>query len=485
MLLKDLVCGVECRSVSGPEVEIGSLGHNSKIITENMLFFCIKGTRLDGHDYAADAVAHGAVAIVVERLLPIKIPQVLVRDCRKAMAAIAGNFYGNAHNRMKIIGITGTNGKTTTTFIIRSIAEFAGLKTGLIGTSGIIVDGKIFPPILTTPDPIDLHRIFKDMADAGVQLVVMEVSAHALDLGKMDGIILDIATFSNLSQDHLDYFGNMEKYKAAKKKLFCSGYAKAAYVNIDDECGREIAAEADIPVYTYGTENPADVFAVNYNASSDGLSYVLNCFDELADISFRLPGKFNMFNTMAAAGACRLLDIPIEAVESGIKGLSKVPGRFNVIDCGKGYSVIIDYAHTPDGLKNILSAIREFTKGRIITVFGCGGNRDRKKRAPMGWIVAKNSSYTIITSDNPRYEEPMDIIQEIELGVRAANGARFAAIESRREAIRYAMRVAAKGDVILIAGKGDEPYQEIMGEKLPYSDIETVYGLIKERDALV
>lgn len=478
MKLSQLLKGIKVKEIIGLEQEITHLSHDSKTITDNGLFFCLKGTNIDGHDFVYEAILNGAVAIVSQKVFDdINITQIITDDVRSTMALISANFYNNPAKSMKLIGVTGTNGKTTTTYIIKSIGEAAGKKVGLIGTSGIIIDGKTYPPSLTTPDPIELHSIIRKMADCNTDWVVMEVSAHAIELKKIDGIIFDIAVFTNCTQDHLDFFKTIDNYKQAKAKFFCSYYAKTAVVNSDDELGRVISQSSDIPCYTYGCQNPADAFGINYSSTINGLQYIINIFDKIYEINFALPGKFNMYNTMCAALTCYLLNVNLTNIAAGINNLKTVKGRFETY-INNGKQVIIDYAHTPDGLINILRSIKEFAKGKIITVFGCGGNRDKSKRAKMGNAVCRLSDYTVITSDNPRYEKPDDIIADIVLGAMQTKGL-YICIPDRKEAIKHAISISQPKDIVLIAGKGDETYQEINGVKYPFSDLEIVKKLIE------
>jgi UDP-N-acetylmuramoyl-L-alanyl-D-glutamate--2,6-diaminopimelate ligase len=478
MKLFDLLQGVNANQIIGADIEITNLSHDSKTVTDKGLFFCLKGEKADGHDFVSQAVQNGAAAIISQKVFEdLNITQVIVEDVRSAMSIISANFYGKPAQKMKLIGVTGTNGKTTTTYIIKSIGEAAGKKVGLIGTSGIIIDGKTYPPSLTTPDPIELHSVFKKMADCNTDWLVMEVSAHALALNKIDGIVYDLALFTNCTQDHLDFFKTMNNYRQAKAKFFNSRYAKTAVVNVDDALGRFISRTCDIPCFTYGCNNPADAFGINYVSSIRGLQYIINVFDKIYEINFALPGRFNMYNTMCAALACYLLNVNLADIAAGISNLKTVKGRFETY-INKDKQVIIDYAHTPDGLINILRCIKEFTKGKIITVFGCGGNRDKDKRAKMGKAACKLSDYTVITSDNPRFEKPEDIIEDIVQGAKQTQG-KFVCIPDRQQAIRHALSVSQKKDIVLIAGKGDEPYQEIMGVKYPFSDLEAVKNIIE------
>ncbi|MDR1094503.1 MAG: UDP-N-acetylmuramoyl-L-alanyl-D-glutamate--2,6-diaminopimelate ligase [Clostridiales bacterium] len=462
--------------VRGRNEKITSLACAAADVLPGGLFFCLNGTRADGHAFAAKAAGAGAAALVVERFLPLKTTQILVKDARSAMAFMAGDFYGNPIGKMKLIGVTGTNGKTTTTYILREIAETAGVKTGLIGTTCNKIGDTELPARMTTPDPIELHALFADMLSRGVRWAVMEVSAHAIDLRKMDGARADIAVLTNVSQDHLDYFETLERYKEVKKSYFAPDRCKHAVVNADDPAGREIIEAARTPVTTYGCENPSDVFAVNFETNAKGLKYVVNLFDDIYDVRFRLPGRYNMYNTLAAAAAARALGASVKDIAAGIGALRSVPGRFNVLDT-RPYTVIVDFAHTPEGIANVCKCAREITRGRLTVVFGCGGDRDKAKRPLMGRAAGGAADFVILTSDNPRFEPPFDIMRQAEAGLREA-ACRYVAIENRREAIAYALKTARKNDTVLILGKGDENYQEICGVKYPFGDADAVYEIL-------
>ncbi len=454
-------------------IEIGELTHDSRLRTDRGLYFCLVGT-LDGHDYAVEAVKNGAVAVVCERSLDLDVPQIVVADSREAMSRCAAAFYSHPERKLKLVGITGTNGKTTTSFIVRSILERNGNRVAIIGTNGVQFGVSRISTDMTTPDPIELYSILDRLVRSGAEYVVMEVSAHAAALKKTAGLTFEVAAFTNFTQDHLDFFGDMESYFAAKES-FLKGDNKAVVINSDDPYGLRLLKEIE-GALSYGYVNPADIFGIDLSMSEHGLSYVLNIMDEIVNVKFSLPGRFNMYNTMCAAAVCHALGVSASVIEEGIGWVKKVDGRFNIINT-TSCSIIIDFAHTDDGLKNVLSAIREFVRGRIITVFGCGGNRDRAKRAKMGFAAAQGSDFVVITSDNPRFERPMDIIIEAEKGV----GDRpHVLIEERKEAIKYAIEHAGKDDIVLIAGKGAEKYQEICGEKRPYSDEEFVMQLVAE-----
>lgn len=471
MKLEKIINGVETVRVIGDvSVEITDVTSDSNTVTRGGLFICIKGRDYDGAAFVRQAENYGAAAIVIEKPIETALVQVVVKSARKAMSVIAANYYGRACERLKLIGVTGTNGKTTTTHFITSILACAGIKCGLIGTLGSFYAGKYTEAKLTTPDPLELHKTLKEMEEAGVDTVVTEISAHAAYLDKLYGLKFEAAVFTNFSQDHLDFFEDMENYRNAKIKFFDENYCKYAVINVDDETGRILSNREN--AITYGIENPADVFAIDVKRVRDGQRFVINLFDCIYSVELNLSGKFNVYNALAAATACALCGVkPKKAVE-GLENLKGVNGRMEKIYDG-GYSVYLDYAHTPDGLKNALSALKPIAEKRLICVFGCGGNRDEKKRALMGEISGEYADFTVITSDNPRYEDPMDIIYEIEKGVLRKTK-KYVAVQERTEGIAYALDYAEKGDVVLIAGKGGEKYQEVFGIKRLYNDKDTV-----------
>lgn len=464
----------------GKDAEFAEIGFDSSDIF-GKAYFCLRGTRRDGHDFAAEAEKNGAAAIVAERIVDTSLPQLIVSDARSALAEASAIINGQPQNRLKIIGITGTNGKTTTAYIIDSILRADGKKTGIIGTNGVIYDGKEFSSGLTTPDSPQLFGYLRDMAAAGVEYVIAEVSAHALRLKKTDGIVFDVAAFTNLSRDHLDFFKDMEDYAEAKAELFTPSRAKRIVINADDPFGASIVDFSPLPCLTYGCENPSDVFAIDLKMGVDGLEYVLNVADDIRKIKFSFSGRYNMYNSLCAAAVCHCLGVSAEKIAEGIKNLKRVDGRYNIINAAK-FSVIIDFAHTEDGLRNIIGSVREYATGRIITVFGCGGDRDKTKRPLMGATAAELSDVAVITSDNPRSEAPEKIIKEIESGIILSGRTNYVTEPDRKKAIEYAFGIAEEGDVIILAGKGAEKYQEINGVKYPYSDGEFVLKLIEERE---
>lgn len=477
MLLGDLIAKfAHERTARFEEREITGISTDSKHVMRGDLFVCFAGGEHDGHDFAEEALAAGAVALVCERELDLPAPQVIVKDGRAAAGEAASAFYGHPEQKLKVIGITGTNGKTTTAHMLASVLSEAGKACGIVGTLGIRYANKEIAPELTTPDPVYLYKIFADMAACGVEYVVMEVSAHALYFGKTDGISFEAGIFTNLTEDHLDFFGTMENYAAAKEKLFRPGRCRFAVLNYDDAEGRKIGAGCK-NAFSYALENPADVFAVDIRENIDGSRFVLNLFDELYDIRLRLAGLHNVYNAMAAAECASLLGVSIPVIAAGLAKLPQVSGRLEHVGRVRGADIFVDFAHTPDGLEKALSALRRHCKGRLICVFGCGGNRETQKRPVMGGVSARLADFTVLTSDNPRYEDPFDIILQIEAGVRPVTD-EYVIVVDRESAIGYAVDMLQRGDVLLIAGKGGERYQEIMGVRHIYSDVAAV------RDAL-
>lgn len=482
MNIKQLVMDLPCliKLLGDADTEILSLSADSRRIERGALFFCINGIKVDAHNFAPQAVKAGAAALVVERPLAVDVPQIVVSDARLAMNYIAQAFFGYPARRMKMIGITGTKGKSTTCFLIKSILQKAGYKVGLIGTIMTMIGDKRLPSELTTPDPIELERLLKEMADEGVDIVTMEVSAHALALHKLDGIVYDAAAFTNLSHDHLDFFGTPENYFSAKRRLLTPEFTRCALLNGDDEHACSICDELKVPHERFAIREKANIYAGDIEFDARGLSFMLHFHKryELA-INLRLSGLFNVYNSLCAAAVCDAMGIGPEYIKSGLETVASVPGRMEVLETGTPYQIILDYAHSPDSLDNVLRAARQFTKGRLIAVFGCGGNRDHEKRPIMGKIGADIADYCVITSDNPRDENPMDIINAIEKGA-FPEGKPYSVIENRREAIKHAMLVAREDDVIVLAGKGHETYQEIKGKKHTFDEKVVVQELLKE-----
>ncbi len=458
------------------DIEISEVQTQSNSVTKNSLFICLKGN-LDGHDFVSQAENYGAVAIVCEKEVQTNLTQIIVDDTRKALSIIAYVFYGKVSDKMKFVGVTGTNGKTTVSSMIYSVLKNAGESCALIGTLGVFFKDKFIEPTLTTPDPLTLHKILKDMYVYGIRIVVMEVSAHASFYQKVFGLKFEVAVFTNLTQDHLDFFKDMENYKNGKLKFLRENECRFIVSNSDDETGREISSEFKNCI-TYGIDNPADVFAINIKAGDKNTTFIINLFDKIYKINLNLIGYFNVYNALASATALALLGLSTEQISEGLNLIEPVSGRLELIYSGE-FSVFIDYAHTPDGLLKCLTSLKNVCKGKLISVFGCGGNRDAKKREIMGKISGENADFTVITTDNPRFEDPMEIISSIEKGMLKVSK-NYVIIQDRTEGIKYAVNYAKEGDIVLIAGKGAEQYQDVLGIKHPYNDKDTVKEILGE-----
>ena len=457
-------------------VEVTGISTDSRTTKKGDIFVCYRGESYDSHAAADEAERAGAVALVCEYPLTNALPQIIVKDGRAQVARVARAFYGFADSRLKLVGVTGTNGKTTTTHMLESIFSADGKKTGVIGTLGIRYGEKFVSPELTTPDPVFLHSVFADMAADGVEYVFMEVSAHALHFDKIAGLNFEVGIFTNCTQDHLDFFQDMKTYAAAKRKMFKDARCKYAVINSDDELGVELMREVKNH-FSYGLKNPADVFAVDINESIDGTAFVLNLFDELYEINLKIPALHNVYNAMAAAACAKILGVRTPVIASGLKNLKTVEGRLEKVARFNGADIFVDFAHTPDGLEKSLQSLRKLCRGKLYCVFGCGGNRDSKKRPLMGEVAAKYSDFCIVTSDNPRFEEPFDIISDIERGIKPT-GKPYVTVSERELATEYAVRLLEEGDILLVAGKGGEHYQEIMGIKHSYDDNTVIKKII-------
>jgi len=450
-----------------PEVEISALAYRSSSVTPGTLFFCVRGFTSDGHDFAPDAVRRGAAALVCERPLGLGVPEVIVPDVRAAMPAVAARFFGEPTKELRVVGITGTNGKTTTAFLVRALLEAAGVQTGLLGTVKSIVGGREEAVERTTPEAIDLQATFRRMLDAGDRACAIEVSSHALELGRAEGIEFACRVFTNLSQDHLDFHNTMESYYLAKRRLFETGGDAPSVVNVDDEYGRRLAGEIERPL-TYAIDRDADYRARDVRFDPAGSSFTCETRDGPLAIETRLPGLFNVENALAAIAAARALQVAPEAIQRGLAGADRVPGRFEPVEEGQEFTVLVDYAHTPEALANVLRAAREITRGRLHVVFGAGGDRDRAKRPLMGAAASELADRVIVTSDNPRSEDPDTIVDEVLAGT---SGDAEREVD-RRRAIALAVESAEPGDVVVIAGKGHEQGQEFeAGRKEPFDDV--------------
>jgi UDP-N-acetylmuramoyl-L-alanyl-D-glutamate--2,6-diaminopimelate ligase len=479
MRLAELIADLAVQQVDGDtEVEIADLVYDSREATPGALYLCVRGERTDGHEFAGSAVKRGAVALVTDTRLDLDVTQVRVADVRAAMAPLAVRFWGDPSRELRLAGITGTNGKTTTAFLLRGILESRGTRTGLLGTVKRIVGGVDEEVVRTTPESIDLQRTFRRMLDADDEACAMEVSSHALAYGRTAGIHFDVKVFTNLTQDHLDFHADMEDYFLSKRLLFTAqpdeGAARpgTAVVNVDDDYGRRLANElrdeSAVPLTFSPHGRDADFRATDVEFGAGGTRFRCHGPGGVVDVETPLPGHFNVENALAALAAAHALGIDAESAASALSAAERVPGRFEPVDEGQGFAVLVDYAHTPDSLDNVLRAARLITEGRVICVFGCGGDRDRDKRPLMGRIAAELSDLAVVTSDNPRSEDPEAIIAEILTGA----GEEGVEVEpDRRAAIAMALDSAGPGDTVVIAGKGHEQGQEFEdGRKIPFDD---------------
>jgi UDP-N-acetylmuramoyl-L-alanyl-D-glutamate--2,6-diaminopimelate ligase len=461
----------------GRTVTIADLAYDTRAVSSGALFFCVAGERVDGHDLAWEAIERGAVALVVERILDVDVPQLLVPSTRESMAVAADAFFGEPTKELELAGVTGTNGKTTTAFLLRAILHAAGRKPGLVGTVEWQVGLEHRPAPFTTPEAIDLQRLFREMLDAGNRSAAVEASSHGAALRRLDRVRLDALVFTNLSQDHLDLHGSMQEYFDAKRRLFTGPAPPPAAVNVGDEWGRRLAADLEdlhrAPLVTFALAEEAEVRPENLEIRAEGSSFRAAG----VDVETRLRGRFNVENVLGAVAAGLLLDLDEEAIAEGIASVSGVPGRFEPIEEGQPFSVLVDYAHTPDSLANVLGAARDLGSGRVIVVFGAGGDRDRGKRPLMGKVAADLADVTIVTSDNPRSEEPLAIIQDVLQGT----GLEVEIDPDRRSAIARAVSIADEGDVVVIAGKGHEQGQDVGGVVTPFDDREIAREALRSR----
>lgn len=482
MILKSLLKGLDYEVIKGnEESKVQNIRYDNRKIEQGDAFVCVKGFKVDGHSFIGDAIKKGAKTLIVQEDVSVQedITIIKVRDTRKALAIMSSNYFGNPKDKLKIIGITGTNGKTTSAFIIKSILEKAGFMTGLIGTIANYIGNKKVDAVRTTPESYELHELFKNMVDAGVEYCVMEVSSHSLELDRVYGIQFEEGIFTNLTRDHLDFHKTFENYYNAKFKLF--ERSNHSIINLDDPYGANIVKDIEergvkTKVSTFSIEKESDFKAFEIKSHSNGSEFKVN-LEEVEEFSINIPGEYNIYNSLGCIICAYNLNIPMNKIKEGLSDVV-IPGRCELVAKEKNlpYSIIIDYAHTPDGLENILSTVKAFTRNRMISVFGCGGDRDKVKRPQMGKIGCELSDIAIITSDNPRSEEPMDIINDI---VKPLNYDNFVIEVNRKEAIRKAMNMALEGDVIVIAGKGHETYQILKDETIHFDEREVVYDILE------
>ena len=488
MELKKLLVGLEGIKAKGDiNVEITGIEKNSKEVKEGYLFIAIKGFSTDGHQYVESAIENGATAVMLQEgcdLKSMKIPEnvtvLVAKDTREALAICSCNFYGNPSAKFKLIGVTGTKGKTTTTFMIKEILQRAGKKVGLIGTIATYInDKKIKDSDRTTPESLELQQIFKQMVDEGVECVVMEVSSQSLKLHRVTGCKFDIVLFTNFSEDHISEkeHPDMKDYFNSKLKLF--EMCKTGIVNADDLYAAKIPRLfPESNIVTYGIDNYANVLAKDITITNAYVDFKVKLTDRNERVKTGIPGRFSVYNSLAAICVAQKFGVEPEIVKQALLEV-RVPGRSEMVDNKLEIPIMIDYAHTPESLQNILQAAKSYTRGRVISVFGCGGDRDNSKRPIMGEVSGRIADYTILTTDNPRSEEPAKIIQEIEEGMKKTKG-KYTVIEDRRKAIKEAIKMANKRDIIIIAGKGHELYQEIKGEKIPFNEREIIKEIIEE-----
>lgn len=484
MDLRNLIKDLEVENIYGPlDIHIDNIHYDSRKIKPGGLFICIEGFMTDGHNYINEAIENGAVAIALQReISEERVAVIRFKDTRRAMAAIASSFYGRPSEYLDMIGVTGTNGKTSVTYIIKSILENYERRTGIIGTVATLINNEKIDTSRTTPESLDLQGLFRKMVDAAVDTCIMEVSSHSLELNRVDEISFKVGIFTNLTPDHLDFHENMDNYREAKKKLFYKT-SLCNIINIDDEAGKIICEDLKdnkTPLITYGINTEADFVAKNISNNGKEVSFnVLGPSDFNISITLSTPAMFAVYNALASIACCYSLGLPALAIDKGLNSFLGVPGRFQPVDGIKNFKVVVDYAHTPDALENVLKSAKEFTPKKLITVFGCGGDRDQTKRPVMGEISGNYSDYTIITSDNPRSEDPFTILSMIEDGIKRTTG-NYIIIEDRREAIRHAVKMAEEGDFVIIAGKGHETTQVIKERVLVFDDKQVVLEVARE-----
>lgn len=484
MKLSQIIASVEGKLIKGTtDIDINSMTIDSRKAGEGVLFIAMVGMTVDAHKFIPSAYEKGTRAVITEHPIdniPDDMTVFQVENARDALAFMAAKFYDFPCSQLNMIGVTGTNGKTSTTYFIESVLNYIKRKTAVIGTVEIRIGGKkreIDFATSTTPDTIELNQMLRIMADEKCDDVVMEVSSHSLELKKVKGIDFKVGIFTNLTQDHLDFHKTMENYCNAKAKLF--KMCEYGVVNADDEWSDKIMADADCKILTYSIDKPSDLQAKNIEYLMDRVHFTVNIKGEEAAFELMVPGRFSVYNGLAAIGAMVSLGVDTADIVEGINNIKGVPGRIQNIPNNKGFNVIVDYAHTPDGLENIINAVKEFTKGRIITVFGCGGDRDRTKRPIMGRIVAELSDIPVITSDNPRTEEPEAILKEVEAGVKPITN-NYEMIVDRKAAIKKAVELAKPGDSIIIAGKGHENYQILKDKTIHFDDAEVAAEILGE-----
>lgn len=482
--LKNIIEDVEYGFIKGDiNHEITGIEHDSRRISQGNIFIAIDGYTVDGHEFIDEALKNGASCIVVEKDIYIEnndIALIKVEDTTKALAEFSSLFYKEPSKELELIGVTGTNGKTSITYLIKSIFEAEKSKMGIIGTMGSIIDNKLVDNKNTTPDSLIIQKYLRNMADSQTEYCLMEVSSHALDMNRVKNMEFQVGIFTNLSEEHLDYHKTMENYFRSKLKLF-NMTKKYNIINIDDDYGKRIMDEVEnnIPIVTYGLDEKSDVYAKDITYHTKGVDFILNSPVGKIPISLNLLGEFSVYNTLAAVACGIVYDIDLSTIKKGIESVTGIKGRFEIVPIEEDFGVIIDFAHTPDGLEKVLTTIDQFAEGRKIVVFGAGGNRDKTKRPIMGETVAKHADLSIVTSDNPRFEDPDSIIEDVLVGVKKAEG-KYIAITDRKEAIKYALLNAKPKDTILLAGKGHEIYTIIKDDIIPFDEKNIVLDILED-----
>ncbi len=488
MKIKDLLQKIDYISFNGNEESIVlGITNYSKEVKENYIFVALKGGKFDGHDFIDEAITLGANTVVSERKpkLSKNVNWLRVKDSREAMWKISVLLYENPGSKLKLIGVTGTNGKTTTTHLIEHIFKNAGFQTGLLGTIYSRWGEKSTPAQMTTPESPHINRMLKEMIEDGVAICVIEVSSHSLCMKRVDGLDFNCAVFTNLTHDHLDFHKNMKSYFEAKKRLFDLLDKKEGYgvINIDDSWGKKLSKEIKAPSLSYGLGSDAHIFPLSYNLTSEGIEAEISTPSGTIEVSSPLLGKPNLYNILASMGVAITFNLGKEDIKKAFKDFKGVKGRFEIVENSLGFKVMVDYAHSDDSLRNLIETVAELKPKRIILVFGAGGDRDKKKRPKMGEVAGKLADISIITSDNPRSEDPVSIIKDVKAGFKKSGNKNYIVIPDRREAIFKAVSIAEEGDFVIIAGKGHEEYQIIGDERIPFSDREVAESALEERSA--
>lgn len=484
MNLEYIIDNYKVNNIKGKrDIDIKDIKNDSRKIEKGDMFIAEEGYTVDGHDYVDEAMKRGAIAFVVEKDISLSddVTVIQVEDSVEAMAKFSSNFYDKPWEKFSMIGITGTNGKTSTTYLLKSILKENGDKVGIIGTNGALIEEEEVNIDNTTPNSLVIHGILDEMNENNIDKCIMEVSSHALDLNRVKYMSFDVGVFTNISKDHLDYHETIENYFLAKKKLFFMT-KKHNIINIDDKYGKRLVEEikSNVPIITYGIVEKSDIFASNIKHGLSSIDFTLNTPSGKIDIKLNTPGEFSVYNALAAAAVAYAYNTPLSNIKKGLEALKGVRGRFEVVPTGKDYTVIIDFAHTADGLEKVLKVIDEFARGRKIVVFGAGGNRDKTKRPEMGETVGRHADLSIVTSDNPRNEDPEMIIDDVIEGTKKSGGD-YVKIIDRKDAIIYALNKAEKGDIILLAGKGHEAYTIINNEKFEFDERQIVIDYLKSK----